>query len=182
MIITSDIAFNNHATFRKNELLIQRELIQAIKQRRIGLRATEIYTQAKLSRPTFYLHCRSCDDALRRYEASLLYEFKNLSTIPLASTSIMRRDIILTILMNFLSKHRAYFVANFENYNFYLLTALLEEIESVLLPPTSNHKDGMIRIAVIEAIISYWGKHENFNTELIPYYTDMLQHPSLPRW
>ena len=104
MTVPTVTILKEHATYRKNELLIQYELVRAIEERRIGLRATEIYTRAKLSRPTFYLHCRNCDDALRQYEANLLYEFQNLSALNYVGSPSVSSDVSFTVLMSFIGK------------------------------------------------------------------------------
>ncbi len=180
--MTIEIILNEHATYRKNELLIQQELVRAIENRRIGLRATEIYTKAKLSRPTFYLHCRNCDDALRQYEAKLLYEFENLSAFSYVGASANSCDLAFTVLMGFVSKHQAYFLANFKNYNFYLLTKLIEKVLSGHSSRISDPQSQTAYIAAIEALISHWGRHDHFASRLIPYYVQALQHPPHFRW
>lgn len=164
MTVPTVTILKEHATYRKNELLIQYELVRAIEERRIGLRATEIYTRAKLSRPTFYLHCRNCDDALRQYEANLLYEFQNLSALNYVGSPSVSSDVSFTVLMSFIGKHQSYFSANFKNYNFYLLTILVEKVLPDSPPLIKDTQSRAAYLAIIESLILHWGKHDNFDT------------------
>jgi len=90
-------------------------------------------------------------------------------------------DFSLVILMNFIIKHQTYFLANLKNYNFYLLTILLEQIMPTSLQ-SADQKDLIFRLAVVEAVILYWGIYENFNKAFIPHHVGYIKHSPYTKW
>lgn len=74
--------------YAKNEQSIHSALHSALAHRRLNLRVRDLCQSANISSPTFYLHCRNPDDALRVYERHLLSEFRR--HLPARLKSIIR--------------------------------------------------------------------------------------------
>ena len=74
--------------YAKNEHSIHSALHSALAHRRLNLRVRDLCQSANISSPTFYLHCRNPDDALRVYERHLLSEFRR--RLPARLKSIIR--------------------------------------------------------------------------------------------
>lgn len=155
--------------YDRNEQSIHHALDRALSHRRINVRAREICRHARISSPTFYLHCRGSDDALKSYEAEIATDFAAL--LPVNPTS---REVTFTILLQFLHQHQQYFSATLNNYNSWLLVQLFDAIKPSLVQTDISDKCYDIYIGSLSTLIFCWGKHEHFATTKIPLYTKKL--------
>lgn len=141
------------AKSRRSERIEQRinqALDHVIHERRIDVRPAEIYTAAHISRPTFYAHYRSCDDALTKYETGLEHEFAhNLSTCS-------KSDSLFTILLVFINRHHDYFAACLASRNVYLLTRFVHQSLSLASTKYGDRLSYFTNVAAIEGIIYCW--------------------------
>lgn len=144
-----------HKTFQCNERRIHQTLNGALSNRRVNLTAREIYQSAGITSPTFYLHCRNSDDAMRRYERDLEQNFYNL--IPRSA----KRDTILTVLVVYIARHRPYFVAALKGCDYYLVQKVLKHYR-LSLAGRKSKQEFVAYVGEIVTILAGWGKNSRF--------------------
>lgn len=152
-----------------NERQIHRVINRALAKRRINLRATEICRDARISSPTFYLHCRGSDDALKGYEKRLVLEFREALV-----TEKPRREVIFVVLLKFVAQNQGYFMAMVERHDAWLLAQILDSVRVELIGNKISDKCFDIYVGKLKALIFCWGKYERFNKQKIPLYTQKL--------
>lgn len=160
------VANRDDERFLRQEKLIRRGLEQALAQRRIGLKATELCRDAKIANPTFYLHYKNCDDALIQYELALEEAFvKILPRNP-------RKDLSFTLLLNYILQNRHYFSSTFQNRNLYLLSRL---IRYAITPKAGlNQKAYALYLWSVKTMIWCWGEHDGFSEAKLDLYLKKL--------
>ncbi len=157
-----------HRIYVRNDKLIQKEIFKAVAERDISVRISTVCRNIDISLPTFYLHYRSCNEVLNRYEMNLTSEFKQ--KLPTAQD----RTTTFSLLLIFIYHHRRYFKANFRNHNFYMFSKLLQELRPGLAGSSVGDKPYLSYTAALAACIAWWGTHENFSKDAIPDYAKQL--------
>lgn len=158
-------------TYVRNDEAIRRALVKGLAKRRINLRANEIYKSARITAPTFYLHCRDANDALRSYEKALQKRF--LTLLP----KNVKRDLAIALLFEFIYKNRRYFAATTQVCDTYVLTRLLYKIRPILIGKTRvNDKIYAMYVNAIIAFILCWIKYEDCSRDTVELYTRKVIH------
>lgn len=157
---------SNHKKFVDNDKSIITVLCGILKTRRINVRAAEVYKQAKLSSPTFYLHYRSADDVRQQYEQRLRAELayrvpKNASP-----------RVFFTLLINLIIKHQQYFIAVSESCNNYLLTVIIKSYRKILVSSEIDERSFLFYLHHLQAILDGW---LNFDLSKEPLIDDCIK-------
>lgn len=108
-----------HKTFVRNRENINAALCKRISRRQVDIKAKEIYRDAGITGPTFYLHYRSTSDALLNYEKSMENALRN--DVPIDA----KREVFYVILTNHVAKNRKYFRATAKGGDHYLLHKII---------------------------------------------------------
>ncbi len=163
------------ASFNRNdrralriENAVNQVLNDVILKRRIDVRPFDLYTAADVSRPTFYAHYRSCNDALGKYEAKLQAEFADFIT------TCARAESTFVLLLVFINRRRAYFSSCLASQNIYMLTRFIRQ--SIMFAHITYHNRiaYFTNISAIEGIIYCW--HEDgFNQTFIESYAGLIR-------
>lgn len=156
-----------HKTFLQNERRLHETLNYALSSRRINLTAREIYLSAGITSPTFYLHCRDSDDAMRRYEQKLENNFYSL--IPRTA----KKDVVLTIFAVYIIQNRQYFVAALEGCDYYLVQKVIKHYRHSLAGNRST-PDFVVYAGEIVMILACWGKNGHFSKRTMPTYVEKM--------
>ncbi len=170
--------------YAKNEQSIHSALHSALAHRRLNLRVRDLCQSANISSPTFYLHCRNPDDALRVYERHLLSEFRR--RLPAHLKSLIRpkaapttpphlyhhdREALFSYLLNFIYTHRDYFAATIIHGNVWVLIRIFEALRPALAPPRLNPKTYDHYMSALIGAIFCWGKYDHFHRRSLPHYS-----------
>lgn len=159
----------NFRNYQASESYIRRVLDRALSKRRISLRGRELCREAGISSPTFYLHSRGCDDALRAYEKSLIAEFhNNIRGKP------AQKEVIFLVLLEFIAQNHHYFAATLVQHNNWLIYKIITSVRANLINNSIPDKSFDLYVDSLTSLIFCWGKYENFNTDKIPFYTQKL--------
>ena len=171
--------------YAKNEQSIHSALHSALAHRRLNLRVRDLCQSANISSPTFYLHCRNPDDALRVYERHLLSEFRRHlptrlksaihpkttpSTIP-PHLNHHDREALFSYLLNFIYAHRDYFAATIIHGNVWVLIRIFEALRPALAPPRLSPKTYDHYMSALIGAIFCWGKYDHFHRRSLPHYS-----------
>lgn len=151
------------ARYVRSEHSINKALESALTERRINVRPTEICKTAIITSPTFYAHCASSDEALRKYEQTLLNNF-------LAKLNEKGDDpeIIFTILLSYIRHEKGYFTATIPNYNYWLLNELFKEIQPIITPHRPNDSRYDYYVHKLTAVIVDWVKNDKYSRRTMP--------------
>ena len=185
--------------YAKNEQSIHSALHSALAHRRLNLRVRDLCQSANISSPTFYLHCRNPDDALRVYERRLLAEFRR--HLPTRLKSAIRpksaqatahrptvlsnqaapttpphlnhhdREALFSYLLNFIYTHRDYFAATIIHGNVWVLIRIFEALRPALAPPRLSPKTYDHYMSALIGAIFCWGKYDHFHRRSLPHYS-----------
>ena len=155
--------------FTASEHKLHHALHYGLRHRLINFRALDIYRLAHLTAPTFYLHYRNSNHALRQYERKLISEF--LSSFHTTQPS---REVIFTVMLSFIYKHRSYFNATLPNHNFWLLNEMFRKIHHQLVSSNINNKCYDIYVNSLTGLIYCWNIHEKFNPDKMKFYVKKL--------
>lgn len=156
------------ARYVRSRSSIRKVLHEGLAERRINLKLTDICQAATISRPTFYAHWASADDALRKYETSLHQDFSD--RLPEAKVS---KPVIFTMLLSFMRDEQGYFQATMPTANYWLLQSLFDEIRPRLVSKATDKSYDLYVQAQI-ALIGCWVKYEHFSNEKMPLYVNKL--------
>ena len=175
--------------YAKNEHSIHSALHSALAHRRLNLRVRDLCQSANISSPTFYLHCRNPDDALRVYERHLLSEFRRHLPTRLKSTIRPKttpsttapphlnhhdREALFSYLLNFIYTHRDYFAATIIHGNVWVLIRIFEALRPALAPPRLNPKTYDHYMSALIGAIFCWGKYDHFHRRSLPHYSTKM--------
>lgn len=183
--------------YAKNEHSIHSALHSALAHRRLNLRVRDLCQSANISSPTFYLHCRNPDDALRVYERHLLSEFRRRlpahfkaiirpasathkeatpTTTPTAQPHLNHhdREALFSYLLNFIYTHRDYFAATIIHGNVWVLIRIFEALRPALAPPRLNPKTYDHYMSALIGAIFCWGKYDHFHRRSLPHYSTKM--------
>lgn len=170
--------------YARNEHSIHSALHSALAHRRLNLRVRDLCQSANISSPTFYLHCRNPDDALRVYERHLLSEFRR--HLPTRLKSAIRpkttpttpphlnhhdREALFSYLLNFIYTHRDYFAATIIHGNVWVLIRIFEALRPALAPPRLSPKAYDHYMSALIGAIFCWGKYDHFHRRSLPHYS-----------
>lgn len=154
--------------YRKNDQEIRKVLLGALTNRSLNLRPKEVCEKATITRPTFYAHCENADDALKQYEDELESGFAK--RLPRSG----RKVVIFTIMLSFINDEKEYFRATLLGSDSYLLNNLFHKLKLRLGYGYATEKRYEIYTHRQIALICCWGKFENFERKLIPFYANKL--------
>ena len=172
--------------YAKNEHSIHSALHSALAHRRLNLRVRDLCQSANISSPTFYLHCRNPDDALRVYERHLLSEFRRhlptrlkSATRPKTTPSTTApphlnhhdREALFSYLLKFIYTHRDYFAATIIHGNVWVLIRIFEALRPALAPPRLSPKTYDHYMSALIGAIFCWGKYDHFHRRSLPHYS-----------
>lgn len=156
-----------HKRFQQTERRLHKTLNYALRSRRINLTAREIYLSAGITPPTFYLHCRDSNDAMRRYEQKLERGFYDL--IPRTA----KKDVVLTIFAIYIIQNRQYFVAALEGCDYYLIQKVIKHYRRSLVGNRST-SDFIAYASEIVMILACWGKNGRFSKRTMSFYVEKM--------
>lgn len=139
-----------HKLYRTNHHRINQALCERISERRVNIKARELYHGAKLTAPTFYLHFRNSDDVLISYEAEL--EEDLLQLIP----SSAKKITVLTMLTNYIVKHQQYFLAVNNRQDHHMLMQLVEDYRINLVGNRISDDLFDIYVGKLTVVLSCW--------------------------
>lgn len=171
--------------YARNEHSIHSALHSALAHRRLNLRVRDLCQSANISSPTFYLHCRNPDDALRVYERHLLSEFRrhlparlksaiHPKTTPSTTPPHLNhhdREALFSYLLNFIYAHRDYFAATIIHGNVWVLIRIFEALRPALAPPRLSPKAYDHYMSALIGAIFCWGKYDHFHRRSLPHYS-----------
>lgn len=158
----------NHKIYVQNTQRINDVLCKKISQRRIDVRVREMYTEAGIASPTFYLHCRNINDALRKYESSLERSlYKSLPTHA-------KRQIVYVFLTNFIARNRTYFLATAVGGDHHMLNKILTKYRVNLVGSGISDQVFQNYRGVVISSINYWIETEGITPETTRAYSERL--------
>ncbi len=164
-------------TYQSSEVAIQRALLLGIRNRNVNFSIGELCLKANITRPTFYAHHSSANDAMYSYEAEVLTDFEmRLPNKPL------RREVLFTILLGSITHHRNYFSATLEGGNSYTLIKMLDLLKPYLVPPEASRCTYLAYRGNLKTIIQIWGTVDHFQKNRIPFYAKRLARTRIIRW
>lgn len=158
----------HHKIYVRNEGLIRGALNKIIAQRLIYVRARDICRRIKITRPTFYLHCRDCNHALRTYEKALLDEFRK------SVARTQKRDVAITLMLSFVREHSGYFEATAKACDNYILLRMIKHLRPVLVGNQISDPAFNVYAGALSAIINCWGEYEHYSADSLSLYTHKL--------
>ncbi len=109
----------HHATYIYNGKRVRKSLCKRLSDRSINVRAKELYEDAGITSPTFYLHFRDSNDVLSQYEQDLETDFYEI--VP----PTKKREVVFVILTEYIVKNRQYFLATHHGDNYSLLKKII---------------------------------------------------------
>lgn len=165
-----------HRTYCRNEKSINKALCHKISDRRIDIKARELYREAGITSPTFYLHYHNPEDALLSYEAKLQRElYARMHSAP-------SKKEFYSVLARFIRQNQDYFsaVAKGEDYHF-LKQVLSSHREALVGDNTSDHNfEAYIGVSI--SIINYWMTQDQANLPSVDLYAERLTKVRPIRW
>lgn len=155
--------------YLRSEHSIQRALLGGLSHRCLNLQATKVFGKAKITAPTFYLHCSDTTDALVRYERSLKNDLKG------ALLNTTNKEVAWTVLLAFVDRNHDYFCATAKNRDFFLLSQLITGMRNIF-DSNKNVSDRAYAVYTANAIavIFCWVEYDNHNMELSTFYVKKL--------
>lgn len=157
------------ARYKNNEHLLHGALHTSLANRRINVRPYEICRAATISRPTFYAHCYSVDDALRQYEGDLQEEFHD--RLPKVGCN---HEAIFTVMLGFMRDAKGYFKATIPNSNYWLLQTIFEDVRPKLVSKNIGDRTYDFYVHTQIIIIGDWAKYDRFSQQRIPFYVQKM--------
>lgn len=157
------------ARAHKSKVLIWQALQGGLAKRSMNLRPTEICRVATITRPTFYQHCRSSDDALQKYEQSLRQKFSHRMVV-----QPKEKKVTYTLLLGFIREEQGYFAATMPNHDYFLLSQLLARLKTAIVGKKVSAVTFELYAHQQLALISCWVCRENFDLERVPFYAQKL--------
>lgn len=148
-----------HKLYRTNHHRINKALCACISERRVNIKACELYHEAKVTAPTFYLHFRSSDDVLTSYETEL--EANLLQLIP----SSAKKITVLTMLTDYIIKHRQYFLAVNSRQDHHMLMQLVGNYRLNLVGNRISDDFFALYVGKLTVVLSYWLTFSNLTPE-----------------
>ncbi len=139
-----------HKTFVRNERSINAALCRKLSCRRVDVKAREIYNDAGVTRPTFYLHYRNTGDALAHYEASLENGLREIMP------DDAKRDIFYVNLTSHVARNRKYFQATAKCGSHYWLQKMITEYRVNLVGDKINDRAFNQYIGSVVVVINCW--------------------------
>lgn len=157
------------ARYERSELKIQKALQISLSKRRIDVKSCEICQNAAITRPTFSRHCGSPNEALKKYEQSLIRTFQD--RLPETECS---SDVVFTILLGFVRDERNYFRATLPNSNFFLLKDMFHDLKPRLVDEQTNRRIYDYYTWSQIVIIGDWANYTRFSKQTIPFYVEKM--------
>lgn len=155
--------------FQRTEKSIHRALHHALRERQVNLKVKDVCKSAHITTPTFYQHSASCDHALRRYEADLEREFRQL--VPKRCAN---KGLIFTILLNFVLRHQDYFRATTNSGDYWLIIRLFRFLRPRVTSLGASEQRFIIYCHTQIAIICCWVQIDHLAPAQINHYTHQL--------
>lgn len=149
----------DHKLFQHNQRLINAALCKNLINRRINVKACELYREANITPPTFYLHHRNSNDDLVSYESAL--ELDLTHRIPPNA----KKEVIFTILIDFMIQNQQYFLAVNHSYNCYLLAKLIINYRTNLVGDTISDRLFMLYAGKVVVVLTCWLTHDELNSK-----------------
>ena len=153
----------------KSMARIYNKLNEVVRARRLSVTVAEVCRKAKVSCTTFYTHFESCEDARDIHEQALETEIMKL--LP---RRLHEREIVFTILLSFIKKHKQYFTANFRAGNTYLIRHIMRRLKRIFASANLDKPAYEIYIGVIISILAYWVEREHCDATTIEHYAKQL--------
>lgn len=166
----SSVSTLQDVRYLKSNQLIFQALNEALAERRINLRASEVCRSATITYPTFHAHFASTDEALHQHELELKQAFQE--RLPEVTAT---QAAVFTMLLDFLHDERAYFDATLPTANYWLLTTFFGALRPHLAGNQVTNRTYDIYIQTQIGIISCWAKYDDFGVHQIPYYVKVLR-------
>lgn len=157
-----------HKTYQENERRIRQELHRAIKDRDLNLTARAISRSAGITPPTFYLHCRSCTDARKRYENHLEHDFYN--QVP----STAKKASVINFLSAYILRNDQYFISTMLGGDHYVLTHIIAHYRTALVGEHISHPAFVHYMVNLEAVIYCWYRYDNLSRDAMPTYVQRM--------
>ena len=149
----------SHKLYVSNEKRINAALCKNIARIRTDVDVKEIYTDAKITSPTFYLHHRSVQEARVSYEVSLERELR--ARMP----HNPKREIVYTILTSHIAKNRGYFLATAKGCDHYLLDKIITSYRINLVGSKIDDRVFRYYVGAIIVAINCWLKFDGVTDE-----------------
>jgi len=165
-----------HRTYRRNENAINRALCAQISQRRIDIKARELYEAAGVTSPTFYLHYHSPHDALTSYERKLSRDFQAKSSF------ISNKQTFYIVLTQFISRNHNYFTAVAQGSDHHLLKQVLSSYRETLVGHDISDHNFEAYIGVSIFLINYWITRRDTRPVSTDIYAERLARIRPIRW
>lgn len=140
----------NHKTFLHNESRIGDALCVQISKRRIDIKAKEIYLNAGITSPTFYLHYHSSNDARFGYEQKLIRNlYRHMPSNP-------KPEVVYILLTKFIAKNQKYFLATAVSGDHYLLSKIIANYRHILVGTDTTDRTFRHYRAFVIVTINCW--------------------------
>lgn len=149
----------HHKLYQQNSQLIYAALCDGLSKRDCHIKVTDLCREAGISSPTFYLHFRDSNDAMRSYEESLAQAFYQL--VPVQA----RRDYVLTLLLDFIVINQQYFSAAQQGKSHYLLSRLIVHYRTVLVGERVSDRIFSNYAYALQIAIACWLRYDGVTPE-----------------
>lgn len=149
----------SHKTYISNEKRINKALCKNIAKRRSDIDAKEIYTDAGIAPPTFYLHHRSVQEAMLSYETNLEHDLHDhMPDNP-------KREVVYTVLTSHIARNRIYFIATAKGGDHYLLNRMITFYRVNLVGDKIDDRVFRYYVATAIVAINCWLELDGVNEE-----------------
>lgn len=167
---------STHKTFQRNERAIHKAINTYILKRSIGVCVRDVCRDAGVSFPTFYVHSASINEAYRDYEQSLVEDFV------VYSSEYSMRNLIFTMLLSFIHRHRDYFRAALWNTDLYILGKILDRERYLLVGAKISDQAFLIYRNEIASIVMVWANFDHFRKSKLDFYLQKILKVRIREW
>lgn len=155
--------------YLRSERMIRHALLGWLSRRCLNLQARKVLQKAKITPPTFYLHCSDANDALIKYERELERDFMKL--LPKSP----KHEVIWTLFLVFIERNHDYFCATAKNCDFFLLARIINNMRGLLVGNGQiSDKAYSVYMANVVATVYCWLQHDRHDKKLMDSYVKKL--------
>lgn len=136
----------------------------------------EVYINAGISPPTFYLHHRSIQEAIAEYESSLE------DTLHERMPDQPKREVVYTILTSHIATHRGYFLATSQGRDYYLLDKIITFYRINLVGGKIDDRVFRYYVGTVIVAIDYWLRYDGITAKTTQACCERLNRIRPIKW
>lgn len=142
----------------------------------MDMKAKEIYADAGITAPTFYLHYRSAGKAMISFERGLVNELRGI--VP----NDIKRDAFYALLTSYVAKNRQYFQAAAKGGSRYLLHKIVTSYRGSLVGDKISERAFRQYVGAVVVTINCWLEFDRITSETAEACAKELMRIRPIRW